>query len=118
MLRPVYSLVFISFAALATSAALKGQSPNLVLASGPRCFRASDASDYRPGAPGLVQVRAGRNQFEFRLSAGCPDIRSLKEIGLRPRDSSWLCEGKTDELMADGDNRCFISDIRELPSEG
>jgi hypothetical protein len=75
-------------------------------------------SEYRAGSAGVVQVRADGNRwFEFRLSAGCPNFSWLMQIGIRPRESSWLCEGKADELVADvSEGRCFISDIRELAS--
>ena len=117
MFKPVHLLVFVSFTAVGASASPPASSlVRLHLASGPRCFRASDVSEYRAGSAGLVQVRAeGNRWFEFRLSAGCPNFSWLMKIGIRPRESSWLCEGKSDELVADeSEGRCFISDIREL----
>lgn len=115
MVKPVPLLAF-SVAAVAASAIAPVGKP-LLLASGGQCFRASDVSDFRPGVTGVVQVRTeGNRWFELHLSPGCPDIRLLKEIGLRPRESSWLCEGQGDELVADTENRCFVSDIRELPA--
>lgn len=117
MFKPVHLLVFVSFAAVAASGPTPvRRSPPVPLASGGQCFRASDVSDYRIGAAGVVQVRADGNRwFELRLSPGCPDIRSLKAMGMHPRESSWLCEGQSDELMADSEKRCIVSDIRELP---
>ena len=117
MFKPVHLLVFASFTAVGASASPPaGGSVRLASASGPQCFRASDVSEYRPGPAGIVQVRAeGNRWFEFRLSAGCPNFSWLMKIGIRPRESSWLCEGKSDELVADeSDGRCIISDIREL----
>jgi hypothetical protein len=119
MFKPVHLLVFVSFAAVGASASPPvGGSARVHLASGPQCFRASSVSDYRAGSAGVVQVRADGNRwFEFRLSAGCPNFSWLMKIGIRPRESLWLCEGKADELFADdSDGRCFISDIRELAS--
>lgn len=116
MFKPVPLLVFVSFAAMAASPTAPVRKP-VLLASGGQCFRASDVSDYRPGAAGVVQVRTeGNRWFELHVSPGCPDIRLLKEIGLRPRESSWLCQGQDDELITDTENRCFVSDIRELPA--
>lgn len=118
MFKPAHLLVVVSFVALGASVAVPApRSTTASMASGPRCFKTSNVSDYRAGAPGVVQVRAdGDRWFELRLSPGCPDLRSLMAVGIRPRDSSWLCEGKTDELMADSESRCFVLDIRELPT--
>ena len=118
MFKPVRLLVFVSFAAVGASASPPtGSFVRLHLASGPQCFRASGVSEYRAGSAGVVQVRAeGNRWFEFRLSAGCPNFNWLMKIGIRPRESSWLCEGQSDELVADeSEGRCFISDVRELP---
>jgi hypothetical protein len=119
MFKPVQSLVLVSFAAVAASAAPPATSwTQFVRASGPQCFRASGVSRFVPGPPGFVIVRTeGSRWFQMRLSPGCPDFRLIMQIGVRPNDSDWLCEGKADELGGlppDTNGRCFVSDIREL----
>lgn len=121
MFKPLHLLVFVSFAAVGAAASPPTDSSvRLHLASGPHCFRASEVSEYRAGSAGVVQVRAeGNRWFEFRLSAGCPNFSWLMKIGIRPKESSWLCEGKPDELVGDeSEGRCLISDIRELAPAG
>lgn len=120
MFKPVHLLVFASFAAVAASAAtLASTRVDYVRASGPQCFRASGVSRFLPGPPGFVIVRTeGNRWFQMHLSPGCPDFRLIMQIGVRPNDSEWLCEGKGDELGGlppDSSGQCFVSDIRELP---
>lgn len=123
MLKPVQLLVLVSFGAVAASAAPPLASrAQFVRASGPQCFRASGVSRFMPGPPGFVVVRTeGNRWFQMHLSPGCPDFRLIMQIGVRPNDSDWLCEGKADELGGlppDASGRCFVSDIRELPPGG
>lgn len=120
MFKPVHLLAFVSFTAVAASVALQASMrSDYFPASGPQCFRASGVSRFMAGAPGFVIVRTDGNRwFQMRLSPGCPDFRLIMKIGVRPNDSQWLCEGKTDELGGlppDNGGRCFVTDIRELP---
>lgn len=120
MFKPVHLLVFVSFAAVAASAAPTRQPPaRFHYASGPQCFRSSDVSTYTAGPAGLVNVRATANRwFQMRLSAGCPRFSEMISVGIRPKHSNWLCEGKGDELVVSNDVRCYVSDIRQLsPAE-
>jgi hypothetical protein len=60
----------------------------------------------------------GNRWFQLHLSPGCPDFRLIMEIGMRPNESGWLCEGSSDELDGlphDDRGQCFVSDIHELP---
>lgn len=120
MFRPVPLLVFLSFTAVAASAAAPSSTrPGFLLASGPQCFRATGISRFVPGAPGFVIVQTeGNRWFQLHLSPGCPDFRLIMKIGVRPSESEWLCEGKGDELgglPSENSGRCYVSDIRELP---
>jgi hypothetical protein len=39
------------------------------------------------------------------------------KIGIRPMESSWLCEGESQQLIAPhpgGLDRCFVSDVRPM----
>jgi hypothetical protein len=41
----------------------------------------------------------------------------MMKVGIRPIESSWLCEGKADELIVDtdaGTGKCYVSDISRL----
>jgi|SRR5579884_858921 len=120
MFKPVQLLVFVSFTAVAASSAAPASTrADFIRASGPQCFRASEISRFVPGAPGFVMVRTeGNRWFEMHLSPGCPDFRLIMQIGVRPNDSNWLCEGKRDELggLPQSDSgQCIVSDIREVP---
>lgn len=120
MVKPVHLLVFLSFTAVAASAAAPARTgAELFRASGPECFRATGVSRYVAGPPGIVIVKADGNRwFQLRLSPGCPDFRLIMRIGVRPTQSEWLCEGKGDELGGlppESGGQCFVSDIREVP---
>jgi hypothetical protein len=117
MFKPGHLLVFASFAPIAASASPpKDTAAFFVLASGPQCFRSSDVSAYTAGPAGFVNVRAtGNRWYQMRLSAGCPRFSEMMSVGIRPKHSNWLCEGKGDELIVERlMDRCFVSDIRQL----
>jgi len=93
----------------------------IALATGPQCFRANQLYAYRTGPDGLVSIRTVNDRwFSMRLSGGCPDFAWIMKIGIRPMESSWLCEGMADELIAPHpgqENRCYVSDIHPSMSE-
>ena len=120
MFKPVCLLVFASFTALAAAATTPTSSSAQDLgASGPQCFRANNVSRFLRGPSGFLFVRTqGNRWFQLHLSPGCPDFRLIMEIGLRPSDSQWLCEGKAEELggLPPSENgQCSVTDIRQLP---
>lgn len=120
MFKPAHLLVLVTFASIGASAAAPTYTDaQFIRTSGPQCFRASSVSRFAPGPMGYVMVRADGNRwFQMHLSPGCPDFRLIMEIGIRPNDSSWLCEGKGDELGGlppDRAGRCFVNEIRQLP---
>ena len=120
MFKPVHLLVLVSLGTIAASAATTASTKShFIRASGPQCFRANSVSRFTPGPIGYVMVRTDGNRwFQMRLSPGCPDFRLIMQIGVRPHDSQWLCEGKADELgglSPETSGRCFVSEIRELP---
>ena len=119
MIKPIGLLVFASFAAAAGAYESLPVAAGARFASGPQCFRANDVSNYTAAAARTINVRVGGDRwFQMRLSGDCPGFGEMLQVGLRPMDSSWLCEGKSDELIVgshDGTQRCFVSDIRRLP---
>lgn len=85
--------------------------------SGHACFRANEVYGYAPGPDGLVDVQTAEGPFRLRLAPGCPAFSMIMEIGIRPMQSSWLCEGKTDELITGSPvatNLCTVSEIERL----
>jgi len=119
MFRSVRLLVFSSFVALSACAApVPEGGTQLALSSGPQCFRVNELRGFRSGPDGLVSIQtAGDRWFQARLSSGCPDFGWIAQIGLRPRNSLWLCEGDADELIAPfpgARNNCYISGIHRL----
>ena len=121
MFKPVYLLVVVGVAAIAASAAAQlRHEPPYSFASGPQCFRVTDILTYTAGSGGTLNVMVGGQRwFRLQLSGDCGDLGELPKIGLRPMESSWLCEGKTDELIVghhDGSQRCFVNKIERLPA--
>jgi hypothetical protein len=120
MIRPAHLLALASFMAVATSAVPPSSAPAFAQ-SGPQCFRANELYGYKAGAGGIVNIQStGHRWFQVRLSRGCPDFGWISQIGIRPMDSSWLCEGQAQELIAPnpaGLDRCYVSDIRSMASE-
>jgi hypothetical protein len=86
---------------------------------GPECFRVNEVYGYSSGPDGLVDLQTAQGPFRVKLGPGCPDFSFFMEIGLRPMESSWLCERKWDMLIT-GDpiatNTCTISHIQSLAS--
>lgn len=91
--------------------------PQFAQSSGPQCFRANEVFGYTQGPDGVVDVQTANGPFQLRLGAGCPDFSWIMQIGVRPVESSWLCEGHPDELITAFQtpfSRCAISDIQPL----
>jgi hypothetical protein len=87
-------------------------------ARGRQCFRVNQVYDYSQGPDSFVNVQTVQGPFRMRVRGiGCPDFSWIMQIGIRPMDSSWLCEGKNDSLIAPnpaGNARCLVSDIQFL----
>jgi hypothetical protein len=87
--------------------------------SAPECFRANEIYGYSRGPDGLLNIQTvGGRSFAMRLSPGCPDPSWIMQIGLRPWNSQWLCQGSFDKLSAPspyGTGLCMVSNIEELP---
>jgi hypothetical protein len=115
MTRSVRLLAFASFTILGTCVLPSaGPLSQFADARGRQCFRANEVYGYSRAEDGFVDVRTGQGPFRLRLNPGCPDFSVIMQIGVRPMDSSWLCEGKDEVLIAPnrtGNNRCPISDI-------
>jgi hypothetical protein len=118
MIKPAHFLALASFTALAASAVLPPSMSPAVAQSGPQCFRANELYGYSPGPGGFVNIRTSGNRwFQMRLTGGCPDFGWIMQIGIRPMESSWLCEGHAQELIAPhpgGLDRCYVSEIRPI----
>jgi len=118
MTRSVRLLAFASFTLLATCVAPPtGPFAQFADARGRQCFRAGDVYGYSQAADGFVDLQTGQGPFRLRMTPGCPDFSVIMRIGVRPMDSSWLCEGKDEVLItgnATANMRCPITDIRAL----
>lgn len=84
---------------------------------GRECFRANEVTGYTPGPDGYVELATAEGPFRMRLGPGCPDFGWIMQVGVRPMESSWLCEGKADELITTTPvraNLCTVSEIESL----
>ena len=121
MFKPAALLAFIGIASLGACAPPPGESAQFAVSSGRQCFRANELYGYSHEADGMVRIRtSGDRWFEMRLNRGCPDFSWIAQIGIRPVESQWLCEGRSDELIAPspaGLDRCYVSDIRRVAPE-
>jgi len=115
MTRSVRLLAFASFTILGTCIApSSGPLSETADARGRQCFRANDVHGFSRAEDGFVNVRTGQGPFRLRLNPACPDFSVIMRVGIRPMDSSWLCEGKDEMLIVPHlptNNRCPISDI-------
>jgi hypothetical protein len=118
MTKPARLLALASFTLIAACAAPRpGPFAQFADARGRQCFRAGDVSSFSRAEDGFVDIQTAEGPFRLRLTPGCPDFSLIMQIGVRPMDSSWLCEGKDEVLItpnATGNTRCPISDIRAL----
>jgi hypothetical protein len=91
--------------------------PQFAQSHGPQCFRANQVYGYTPAANGDVDLATAQGPFRVHLGSDCPDFSWIMQIGVRPVESSWLCEGKADELITAFQtqfSRCAISGIQAL----
>jgi hypothetical protein len=118
MTKPARLLALASFTLIpACAAPPPGPFAQFADARGRQCFRANEVLGYSHGPDSVVDVQTAQGPFRLRLTPGCPDFSVIMQIGVRPMDSSWLCEGKDDVLItpnATGNTRCPVSDIRML----
>ncbi len=118
MIEPVRLLACVAFAGIAGCAAPQTSSyASAPQSRGPACFRANEVTGYTPGPDGFVEVATAEGPFRLRLGPGCPDFSWIMEVGVRPMESSWLCEGKADELITAAPppaHRCTVSEIESL----
>ena len=116
MMKPLLACAAI-FAAAGCAGPPGGPAPQFAQSRGPQCFRVNEVYGYSPGPDGFVDLQTAQGPFRVRLGPGCPDFSWLMQIGLRPMESSWLCERKWDVLIT-GDpipaNTCVISHIQSL----
>ena len=118
MTRPAQLLALASLISLATCVAPPaGPFSQFADARGRQCFRATDVTGYSHAGDGFVDLQTSQGPFRLRMSPACPDFSVIMRIGIRPMDSSWLCEGKDEVLItgnATGNMHCPISDIHAL----
>ena len=116
MMKPVLACVAI-FAAASCAGPPGAPAPQFAQSRGPECFRVNEVYGYSPGPDGLVDLQTAQGPFRVRLGPGCPDFSWFMQIGLRPMESSWLCERKWDVLITGSPvpgNACVISHIQSL----
>ena len=118
MIKPAHFLALASFTALAASAVLPPSMSPAVAQSGPQCFRANELYGYSPGPGGFVNIRTSGNRwFQIHLTGDCPNFSWIMQIGIRPMESSWLCRGRSQELITPypgGLARCYVSGIQPM----
>lgn len=117
MIKPVPMLACAAvFAITACAAPPPGPVPEFAM-NGRQCFRANQVYGFTPGPNGYVDLATGQGPFRVHLGPGCPDFSWIMQVGVRPVESSWLCEGKPDQLITAFDtpfSRCSISEIQAL----
>ena len=88
------------------------------------CFRASEVTSFSDAGPDRALVKIGRREtWELTLAPGCPHVNWAMRIGIRSRGGERICTGANAELLVPdasetGTQRCVVSDVRQLPSEG
>lgn len=118
MIKPLPLLAGLSFVAI-TACAGPATTPatDFAQSRAPQCFRVNEVYAYSPGPDGMVQLQTAQGPFQMRLGRGCPDFSLIMQIGIRPMEASWLCEGRDDVLIT-GDpiprNDCTVSEVQSL----
>jgi hypothetical protein len=116
MIKPVKLLACASLLAVAGCAAQPTGFPAQA-ARAPQCFHANEVFSYSAGPDGLVQLQTAQGPFEIRLGRSCPDFSWMMQIGIRPVDDSWLCEGHPQQITTAYESmfsRCPITEIVSL----
>jgi hypothetical protein len=83
----------------------------------PQCFRVNEVYSFSEAGDGAVNLQTAQGPFRMQLGPGCPDFSWFMEIGIRPMESSWLCEGKSDVLITGSPipgNACAVGSIERL----
>ena len=123
MFKPVHLLACATIFAFASGCAGPPGAPlpHFAQAQGPQCFRDNQVYGFRPAADGAVDVMTRQGPFRLHLGPGCPDFSWIMQIGVRTVDSSWLCEGKPDQLITAYQtpySRCPILNVQALGPGG
>jgi hypothetical protein len=116
MIKPVTLLAYASLAAV-TACAAQPSGPYAQAARAPQCFHANEVFGYTSGPDRSVQLQTGQGPFQITLGPSCPDFSWMMQIGVRPVDDSWLCEGRPQQIITAYDSqfsRCAITHIVSL----
>jgi hypothetical protein len=111
--------------AIAVGLALSAAGPPTLAAAPARsCFWIRGIENFTAPDDQTVYVRvAGRNIYELKLFAPCPDVTWSHRLALRSRSSSFVCEGSATTLeiytrSVAGRQRCPVASVRKLtPAE-
>jgi hypothetical protein len=122
MIKPVPLCAYPAMVALAACAVPQdAYSPQYAQSRGPQCFRVNEVYGYSEAGARSVDLNTAQGPFRMHLGPGCPDFSWIMQIGIRPMESSWLCEGKTDVLITATPvpgNACIVGDIERLEPSG
>jgi hypothetical protein len=116
MIKPLQLLACASFCAV-TACAVEPAAAPTQLARAPQCFHANEVFGYAPQPDGSVQLQTAQGPFQIRLAPNCPDFSWVMQIGVRPGDDSWLCEGDPQQIITAYQSqfsRCEITEIESL----
>jgi hypothetical protein len=116
MFKPVQLLACVSLFAMTACAAEPGVMPSQI-SRAPQCFHANEVFGYAAEPDGSVQLQTAQGPFQIRLGPNCPDFSWMMQIGVRPVDDSWLCEGHPQQIITAYQSqfsRCRITDIESL----
>ena len=116
MFKPVSLLACLSLVGVAACAVQPAAAP-VQFARAPQCFHANEVFGYTSAPDGSVQLQTAQGPFQIRLGPDCPDFSWMMEIGIRPVDDSWLCEGDPQQIITAYQTplaRCQITDIESL----
>ena len=116
MFKPVSLLACLSLVGVAACAAQPAPAP-AQFSRAPQCFHANEVFGYTSAPDGSVQLQTAQGPFQIRLGPDCPDFSWMMEIGIRPVDDSWLCEGDPQQIITAYQTplaRCQITDIESL----
>lgn len=116
MIKPLPLLAFVSLFAVAACAVQPGPPP-VQFSRAPQCFHANEVFGYTSAPDGTVQLETAQGPFAIRLAPNCPDYSWMMQIGLRPVDDMWLCEGHPQQIVTAYESpfsRCRITSIESL----
>jgi hypothetical protein len=116
MIKPIPLLACASIVTIPACAVQPG-APPAYFSHAPQCFRANEVFGYTSAPDGSVQLQTAQGPFEIRLDRSCPDFSWVMQVGIRPADSPWLCEGEPQQIITAYESqfsRCQITDIESL----